>query len=240
VQEHLRRWVGRPEAIRKGEPSAIAGLIEGLLMTGFAMQWSRSSRPASGAEHQFSHLWDMQSHRHDGHVPLHGCKVGIGTLAVALLYEAILGHNIESLDVGRACAQWPDLADVGALVHRTHTSSDLRTLALQEMTAKHVGVDDLASQLERLKVIWPTLAERLRKQLIPAKEVRQMLRAAGAPHEPSQIGIDLPRLRRSYLEAQQIRRRYTVLDLAAQTGLMPQCLEALFAGNGPWSEPDKA
>ena len=51
---------------------------------GFAMQSSKSSRPASGAEHQFSHLWDMQHHTHNGVAPSHGFKVGVATLAVRM------------------------------------------------------------------------------------------------------------------------------------------------------------
>ena len=36
--------------------------MEGLLLGGLAMQINKSSRPTSGAEHQFSHLWNMEHH----------------------------------------------------------------------------------------------------------------------------------------------------------------------------------
>ncbi len=61
-----------------------------------------------------------------------------------------------------------------------------------------------------------------------------MLAAAGAPSEPEDIGIDRPRLQRSYFEAQQIRRRFTVLDLANITGLLAKAVERLFAHGGRW------
>ena len=76
-------------------------------MSGFAMQAAQSSRPASGAEHQFSHLWDMQHHTHDGVAPSHGFKVGIGTLASLALYEVLLRRDLEHLDVDAAVARWP-------------------------------------------------------------------------------------------------------------------------------------
>lgn len=235
VQAHLRDWIGRPEAVRRGDLRAIAGLIEGLLMTGFAMQWCKSSRPASGAEHQFSHLWDMQHHRHQGRVPLHGNKVAIGTLASTLLYEELLRRPLDDLNVERVCSAWPDLAAVQQQVNQTHELPDLRTVAAQETQAKYITREDLIGRLERLKATWPDLKDRLQRQLIPAGELRQMLQEAGAPHDPSQIGIDRPRLRRSYLEARQIRRRFTVLDLAAQTDLMADCLKMLFAPDGAWT-----
>jgi len=57
-------------------------LVEGLMLGGFAMESARSSRVASGAEHMFSHTWDMQHHTHKGHAPSHGFKVGIGALGI--------------------------------------------------------------------------------------------------------------------------------------------------------------
>src|SRR5207247_6674712 len=78
VQERLHAWVDSPEKIAGNEPDALRRLVYGLMMSGFAMQAARSSRPASGAEHQFSHLWDMQHRRHNGVAPSPGCKVGIG------------------------------------------------------------------------------------------------------------------------------------------------------------------
>jgi len=235
VQEPLRDWVGNPSAIRRGESGALAGLIEGLLMTGFAMQRTKSSRPASGAEHQFSHLWDMQNLRHHGRIPYHGYKVAVGTLASTLLYEQLMSRPIEQLDVNRACAEWPDLGVVDQDVLRGHELPQVRAVALQETRAKYVERDQLARRMARLKSCSPDLRRRLQAQLIPAGELRQMLADAGAPDEPGGIGIDRERLRRSYYQAQQIRRRYTVLDLAVQTGLMDGCLELLFAPKGGWS-----
>ncbi len=87
VQGGLRDALADPEGIRNREVEAVGHLTEGLMLGGFAMQQAKSSRPAAGAEHQFSHLWDMQHHVHQGRIPLHGFKVGIGTLAVAGLYE---------------------------------------------------------------------------------------------------------------------------------------------------------
>lgn len=234
VQPELRQWLDHPEGIRLGQPADLERLTAGLLMTGFAMQCSRSSRPASGADHQFSHLWDMQHHEHQGQTPLHGYKVGIGTLASARLYEQLLAQPLEALDVADACRRWPSAEELQCQVGQSHALDELRTVAMKESLAKYLDRAALAQRLERLKAIWPELRESLRAQLIPSAALREMLRQAGAPVEPSEIGISLARLRRSYLEAQQIRRRYTVLDLAVETGLMATCLERMFAPAGPW------
>src|SRR5690606_24859508 len=93
VQQRLRQWCANADGVPRRDPTAIHGLISGLLMTGFAMQAARSSRPASGAEHQFSHLWDMEHHTHNGAAPSHGFKVGIGSLASVAVYEALLDRK---------------------------------------------------------------------------------------------------------------------------------------------------
>lgn len=237
VQSHLREWIGDPDGVRRGDRPAIQGLTEGLLMTGFAMQHSRSSRPASGAEHLFSHLWDMEHHRHLGRVPWHGCKVGIGTLAVTLLYEEMLRRPLELLDVERVCDQQPDAEAIRRQVCETHTQAELRQIALREVEAKRLAGPALREMFGRLREVWPQLRDRLRGQLIGFTDLHEMLRWAGAPCEPESIGVDLPRLRRTYLAAQHIRRRFTVLDLVTRTNLMPECLDRLFAPDGRWRRP---
>jgi len=216
VQEQLRDWTRNPECVRRGDREAIIGLVEGLMMTGFAMQWCKSSRPASGAEHQFSHLWDMQNHTCHGRTPLHGHKVGIGTLAVTLLYERLMAEPFDAIDP--SSAGWPDLEELKRLVDLTHEQPDLRAVAWSESQAKHLDRETAGLLFERLRTHWPTLRYRLQEQLPSSNEIADMLRAAGAPSHPTEIGISPARLRRSYVEAQQIRRRFTVLDLAVLTG----------------------
>ena len=64
--------------------------------------------------------------------------------------------------------------------------------------------------------------------------VKTMLRSAGAPVEPEQIGITRPRLRASFLQAYHLRRRFTGLDLAARSGLLEPALTHLFGPRGRW------
>ena len=206
------------------------------------MQSAQSSRPASGAEHQFSHLWDMQHHTHHGQAPSHGFKVGIGTRAIAALYEFLLAQPLEEIDVDKCCAQWPDAAARDAVIGNWFSESDLITVALQESRAKWLDAAGLRQQLDRLRQSWPDLRKRLRQQLIPVAELKAMLSAAGAPTEPEELGISRERLRDSFRQAYCIRRRFTVLDLAARCGLLEPGLGQLFGPLGTWpiGAPDKA
>jgi glycerol-1-phosphate dehydrogenase [NAD(P)+] len=234
VQGALRNALANPSGVRSGDLRAIGQLTEGLMLGGLAMQWARSSRPASGAEHQFSHLWDMQHHTHNGSPPSHGFKVGIGTLAVSALYERLLELPLDQLDVAGCCAAWPDEAGWETKVRRLFNGDELLKVALPETRAKACPREVLCGQLERLRSTWPQLRQRLRAQLIPFVALKEMLQAAGAPVEPEQIGISRTRLRDSFWQAYCIRRRFTMLDLAARAGLLDRCLEQIFGASGVW------
>jgi glycerol-1-phosphate dehydrogenase [NAD(P)+] len=239
VRSSVLEALSDPTDICSASRRALRGLLQGLIMSGLAMQRTRTSRPASGAEHHFSHLWDMQHHTHAGQIPLHGFKVGIGTLAIASLYEYLLTLPLESLDVEQAIARWPDESQVELAITRLFENDDVARKAREETAAKYVGRDRVAGQLQQLRECWPELSSRLRKHLLPVEELRRLLASAGAPVEPEQIGIPRERLRQTLRQACFIRRRFTVLDLVMRAGLLDQCVEHLFAtspGRPGWQQ----
>jgi glycerol-1-phosphate dehydrogenase [NAD(P)+] len=234
VQGGLRDSLADPAGARAGLQSAIGPLVEGLMLGGFAMQWSKSSRPASGAEHQFSHLWDMEHHVHNGETPSHGFKVGVATLAVTRLYEQLLAHDFTRLDVDACLAKWPAPATVEPGARRMFAGTDFITTAVTETGAKHVSTSELRAQLERLKTTWPEIRARVQAQLLSSVEMQRRLNLVGAPTEPEQIGITRERLRDSFFRAYHIRRRFTVLDVAVRTAMLDTLLGGLFGRGAVW------
>jgi glycerol-1-phosphate dehydrogenase [NAD(P)+] len=237
AQAPLRAAVGRPGDLAAGDPDALERLVEGLVLSGLAMQAHASSRPASGAEHQFSHLWEMEGLGHDRRPPLsHGFKVGLGTVAIAALYERLLERDLAALDVEARRRAWPGPEQAEAAVRAAHTTPGLDEAAVAETMAKHADPDTLGRRLARLADRWPELRERLRAQLLPARRVRELLAAAGCPTRPSELGLTAPAFRATYQRARMIRRRYTVLDLAAETGTLDELVDELFAPGGFWAD----
>jgi glycerol-1-phosphate dehydrogenase [NAD(P)+] len=230
VQSRLRVWMNDPEGVRTGDMEVTRRLTIALMITGFAMQAACSSRPVSGAEHQFSHLWDMERHTYQGSTPSHGFKVGIGTLASLGLYEAVFASDLTKLDVDAAVAVWPTLEQNEAEIERLFEIPALREKARLESTTKYVDHAALRAQLERVKRDWPRIRERPDEQRLPRQQVRQMLSAAGCPVKADDIGITAERLRASFRKAYHIRRRFTVLDLVRRANLWDECLDQVFSG----------
>lgn len=68
-------------------------VMECLVKSGLAIQYWGNSRPASGAEHHLSHLWEM--HCINKPTPaLHGEKVGVATLLVLEQYKRLASKGI--------------------------------------------------------------------------------------------------------------------------------------------------
>lgn len=246
VQDGLESALKDPAGAKAGEVSAIEPLIEGLMLGGFAIQSLRSSRPASGAEHQFSHLWDMEHHTFKGEMakkfglykdqdeqaPSHGFKVGIGLLTISALYERIFETPLDQLDVKKAVSQWKPLEEQVAEVNKMFKGTGLEEFAAKQITEKYISKEDLEKQLTTLKNNWSKIREDLKKQIIPYAETKKRLKLVGAPVECEEIGITRDRLRKSFYRAQKIRNRFTVLDLAVRTGYLDQWVDELFGENG--------
>jgi glycerol-1-phosphate dehydrogenase [NAD(P)+] len=77
---------------------------------------------------------------------------------------------------------------------------------------------------------WSAMHERIRAQVLPSSELRRMLSALGGASVPAELGVSPARLRADLLAARTIRRRYTILDLAAETRLLEHCVDDLIDG----------
>ena len=236
VQDHLRGWIANPAKLQAGDAEAMDGLIEGLVMSGLAMQSYESSRTASGAEHQFSHLWEGEGLGRDHAPPLsHGFKVGVGSVAIAALYERVLEKDLTNLDVEAIKESWPSEEELERTVREAHTTPGLDEAAVKQSLAKHPDAEALGERLELVRERWPELRDRLEEQLMGAGELGELLRAAGCPVSPGEIGLGIEAFRATYARARMIRSRYTVLDLAYETGIFEDCVEELFSPGGFWA-----
>ncbi|MGH7897784.1 MAG: iron-containing alcohol dehydrogenase family protein, partial [Candidatus Binatia bacterium] len=79
--EAMLRYADGDGPVDPSSPELLATLINGLVLSGIAMEIAGSSRPASGAEHLFSHALDRVAAR----PAMHGTQVGIGTLIMSVL-----------------------------------------------------------------------------------------------------------------------------------------------------------
>ena len=90
IRSALKSCVENAEGLLSRDERAVKAVFEGLVIGGVAMAFAGVSRPASGVEHYFSHIWDMRGLEFGTKVDLHGIQCAVATNIVAGLYEKIL------------------------------------------------------------------------------------------------------------------------------------------------------
>ena len=228
VQSGVTTALSRPADLAAGNADAFDGLVEGLCLSGLAMQAYDGTRPASGAEHYFAHLWEIEGLGAESTPPLsHGFKVAVGSLAMCAFYEALLARDLSAIDlpaVAAARAPWDEIeADI-----RSRFDGALAEHAVRETRTKYAAGDDLAARLQPLLNQWPAAAQRLRAQLVTMAELSEMLRLAGAPSRPEDIGLTPRDVRDMFPKAMYYRSRYTALDVAWELGIFDELVAEVF------------
>ena len=233
VQKNLRKALSDPAAVADGDVEAIGMLADGLIMSGFAMQAISSSRPASGTDHQFSHFWDMEGLCYNGRHVSHGFKVGIGTMVSTACLEFLISKDLTRLDIDACVAAWPTWEAQEAYIRKIFEGKPGHLArGLAESRAKYCGPEEIRCQLNAIVAVWPELRERIREQIIPFDDVKEMLRLVGAPSRPEEIGVSKARLRDTFKCIPFMRNRYTGIDLIYRAGLLDEVTEHIFGRGG--------
>lgn len=230
VQNGLDGWLAQPDRIAAGDRDAVEGLFLGLTLVGLAMEAHGSSRPASGADHQIAHLWEMDDLHHHGERVSHGACVAVGTMTALRMYDWLLAQDLTTLDPTLRAADAPSLAAKEAEIRDRFGPGEIADRAIVETRAKHVEGAALQARLTRLRDVWPDLSARLRARLWTADRMAQHLARAAAPVQAADIGVDPAYLYRTILKARFLRSRYTILDLLDEVGLLDQAAVAALPG----------
>jgi glycerol-1-phosphate dehydrogenase [NAD(P)+] len=218
VQDGLEGWLSQPDRIATGDRDAVEGLFLGLTLVGLAMEAHGSSRPASGADHQIAHLWEMDDLHFGGERVSHGACVAVGTVATLRMYDWLLSQDHLSIDPARLSGA--TLAAKEDEILRLFGPGEIADRAMAETRLKHVEGLAMAARLTQLREIWPELSARLRARLWTATRMADHLARAGAPSQAAEIGVDDGYLYQSIVKARFLRSRYTVLDLLDECGLL--------------------
>lgn len=234
LQDCLDELLANPAGVAAGEPAAVADLFEGLILSGFAMQAARSSRPASCCDHLFSHILDMTHHRYQGKFVSHGFQVAIGTLTMCAVLEEFLKYDLSSLDIDACVAAWPSLAEEQARSLEIFKDFPAPKLGYENITKKYTDAEGVRRELTAVRDNWPALRERIAGQIWSFDKMKEAFRIAGAPYEPEHIGITREDIRAMFPIVQLMRWRYNVLDLAKRGRFYDPLVASVFAPGGAW------
>ena len=190
------------DGIPAGGPEASEQLMYGLLLSGLAMQMIGNSRPASGAEHHFSHLWEMEAI--NPHVKAyHGEKVGVGLMLTAESYHKLAAW------IENGGSRLSDYGGVETALFAHFKEPDVYKQIAEENTPDPLAQVDRQTLQQNL----PALAKILRE--IPnAENIAALLKKAGAPVTMADIGLSDGLIPLSAALSPYVRSRLTVMRIS--------------------------
>lgn len=225
VRAALKVCVKNADGLMSREKEAVKAVFEGLAVCGAAMEFAGLSRPASGVEHYFSHVWDMRGLEFGAPLSTHGIQCAIGTLLALRLYEKL--QKITP-DKEKALAQ-AKAFDFPAWSEELRAFLGKGAQAMIRAEAQD-GKYDPEKHRERLKRIlanWDALLAIMREELPPAQEIGQLLESMNAPREAQEIGIARELLPLCFKATKDIRDKYVLSRLCWDLGILDEMAESL-------------
>ncbi len=217
VRSALRRCVENAEGLLARDERAVAAVFEGLVIGGIAMAYAGASRPASGVEHYFSHVWDMRGLEFGTSVDTHGIQCAVGTLAAAKLYaqvkqikpdrEKAIAH-VHSFDYAAWSRQRKAFLGRGADAME----------ALEKKEQKY-SVEKHAERIEIILENWERILEIIEEEIPSVAELEALLDKIDAPKTPADIGIERDILPLSFAATRDIRDKYVLSRLVWDLGI---------------------
>jgi len=218
MRASLKKIMAAAPGIKNREPDAIGSIVEGLVLAGMAMSYAQVSRPASGLEHYFSHVWEMRALASGGHADLHGIQVGVGTLITFRIYD-----KIREMTPDRAKA----LASVAAFdnakweenVRRVFGVTAPNIIEIERKFGKNDPVKH-AARLERIIANWDKIQQIIREELPDSKWLESVMADTGMPMLPKDLGLSADDVADAFVCARDIRDKYLSCTLLWDIGEM--------------------
>lgn len=218
IRDAVKKCVDNAAGLLKREERAIQAVFEGLVIGGVAMAYAGVSRPASGVEHYFSHVWDMRGLEFGTQVDLHGIQCAMATLQVAKLYEIL-----ETME--------PDEAKARAYVEsfdyeqwsrqlREFLGNSGETMIQQEKKERKYDKAVHPARFARIASHWQEIIGIAKEEIPSSRFLAELLQTIGIPEDLSAIGVDRETARQTFRATKDIRDKYVLSRLAWDLGVL--------------------
>ena len=225
IMAALDKCVKNAAGIARREKEAVRAVMEGMVLSGVAANYAEVSRPVSGMEHYFSHVWDMRMVEFGTPADLHGIQCGVGTIDCVKVYEYIktlvpdrkkaLAHA-ESFD----CGAWSEYlcASLG---------KGAEQMIENEKKEKKYDRSAHAARLERIIAHWDEIIAVI-NELPSLSELTALFDKSGEPKTVEEIGLTRADERMAFPITKDIRDKYIGSRLLWDIGELDRVNDTLF------------
>ncbi len=225
IRSAVKKCVDNAEGLLKRDEAAIEAVFEGLVIGGVAMAYAGVSRPASGVEHYFSHVWDMRGLEFGTQVDLHGIQCAMATLKSVELYEAVKQIKPDKEKAFSAVAAF-DVDDWNAQL-RSFLGNSGETMIAQERKEHKYDKSTHPSRFETIVANWQNILTILEEELPTATELGKVMDTIGISKDLDTLGVDRECAKRTFKATKDIRDKYVLSRLAWDLGVLDELAELL-------------
>ena len=225
IRQAVKKCVDNAGGLLRRDETAIEAVFEGLVLGGVAMAYAGISRPASGVEHYFSHIWDMRGLEFGTPVDLHGIQCAVGTYLAAKLYDE-LKKIIPDMDKATESVRNFSYSEWQSSL-RQFLGSSAETMISQEQREQKYNKTTHAARLHVILKNWDSILQILQEELPSAIEIEKILDAVGLPKDYRQLGIDRDTAKMTFKVTKDIRDKYVLSRLAWDLGVLDELCDYL-------------
>lgn len=206
-----------------GEDEALQNVMEALVLCGLMMNYVKTSRPASGSEHNFSHAVELMQLYHGQPMSMHGESVGVGSVVSSVLYRKFRNETFDLEDSearvrARSRSEWdekikalPVAGTADMIKMEDELGKNLPENSLKHLRAAAEHLDEIMAAVDAYG---------------PEPEaVIKELKACRAMTTPQELGISKEDFQNAVLYAKDMRYRYSLLQLIWDMGKEQEYLE---------------
>ncbi|MCQ2457354.1 MAG: sn-glycerol-1-phosphate dehydrogenase [Clostridia bacterium] len=213
----VNRIMKAADGIPSRDPEAIRYIAEGLVISGIAMAYLGNSRPASGLEHYFSHVWEMMAMERHKPYDLHGIQVGIGTVLTLELYREIKKITLDRSALETAIQAF-DEREWLENTRRIFGSCADEIVGITESAGLN-STEKRRAHFDILEKNWGEVLRIIAEELPEPDEIAAAARTTGMLTRPEEIGIGREDTVMAFIGSRNLRNKYLTSTLIWDLGL---------------------
>lgn len=220
VREALKKCTDNAGGLLKRDKEAVKAVFEGLVIGGVAMAYAGVSRPASGVEHYFSHVWDMRGVEFGTPVDFHGIQCAAATYHAIKLYE-IVKNQTPNYEKAAAYVSAFDQEAWEQTLRQFLGKGAEAMIALEKKEGKY-RKDTHPARFQKIAENWDAILQIIVEELPSSEEMANLLNIIGISTDLSTFGVDAECARTTFMATKDIRDKYVLSRLAWDLGILEE------------------
>ena len=225
IRDALKKCVDNAAGLLTRDEDAIRAVFEGLVIGGIAMAYAGVSRPASGVEHYFSHVWDMRGLEFGTKVDLHGIQCAMATAKAVRLYEYVSALQPNEQKAAQYVTEFDYEAWKTQLKEFLGSAADTM-IALEAKEGKY-NKNTHKARFDLIAENWDRILQIIREELPTSAQFQEIMDTVGISTDLNVLDVDNACAKQTFRATKDIRDKYVLSRLAWDLGILEELCELL-------------